>query len=170
MKKCSLSLNETENSAARKATKTNNLKNEWLIKDENGMIIEIKDIFQSGIDKETIKSLETKMYDVDSDIVFKPVTETFIDTPLNISTYETLCQLAISVDDYEPYNAEQRSYLLLWLESYSYLYSFIKESEHELTSSTIAVTFVEKFQKVEKVIKYHSLLRILNGIINCKSK
>ena len=170
MKKCNLGSNETENSAARKATETNNLKNEWLIKDENGMIIEIKDIFHSGIDKETIKSKATKMYDVDSDIVFEPVTETFIDTPLNISTYENLCQLAISVDDYEPYNAAQRSYLLLWLESYSYLYSFIKESNHELIPCKIADTFVEKFQMVEKVVKYHSLLRILNGIINCKSK
>ena len=170
MKKCNLDFNETENSAAKKATETNNLKNEWLIKDENGMIIEIKDIFQSGIDKETIKSLETKIYDVDSDIVFKPVTETFIDTPLNISTNETLCQLALCEDDYEPYNAEQSSYLLLWLESYSYLYSFIKESNYELIPCKIADTFVDKFQMIEKVVKHHSLLRILNGLINCKSK
>ena len=127
------------------------MENNGLIKDENGKILEIKNIFQSVINKEKLKSIEPKLYYVDSDIVFEHMTEIFIDLPLDINTYQTLCQLTLCMVDTKLNSTDVIWYLPLWLESNTNLNSFLKESKHELTSSVIAETFLEKFMEVEKV-------------------
>jgi len=164
-----LNTNKPENSFSGNASKLLMMVNNGLIKDENGKILEIKNIFQSVINKEKLKSIEPKFYYVDSDIVFEHMKEIFIDLPLDINTYETLCMLALSIVDAELNNADFNWYLSLWLESYSYLNSYIKESNHEFLSSCIADKFITKYRQVERKVIHHSLIRLLNGILNNKS-
>ena len=97
------------------------------------------------------------------------MTEIFTDLPIDNNTYETLCQLALCIVDAELNNTDFDWYLSLWLESYSILNSYIKESNHEFLSSSIADKFITKYRQVERTVIHHSLIRLLNGILNNKS-